>query len=267
MTLQKRNAEMVELLRPDFQARYEPNFALVNACALHQAIPGLRGFWPLSSVDNTGAAYDLSGQTRTLTYNGNPAYGISGLAPYCDFDGTGDYLSRADEAGLDILGTETIFPTALRGLTFGGWFQIDTLAGGTDGLIGKWNDNAVNQRSYLLDFNTTTNVIRFQLSTDGTAIVSVSSAAVAAATWLHCIARFDPSTELALWVNGVKTTNLVAIPASVFNSTAQLNIGAYSNGASGLLEGWASMCFLSSAFLPDVWAGVLFEQTRALYGV
>ena len=85
------------------------------------ALPGLVGFWPMSSVQrSTGNAYDLSGQTRTLTYNGNPTYNINNdFAPYIRLDGTGDFLSRADETDLDILGTETIYASTVRGLTLG----------------------------------------------------------------------------------------------------------------------------------------------------
>ncbi|NJO31403.1 MAG: hypothetical protein HC874_30490 [Richelia sp. SL_2_1] len=75
----------------------------------------------MSSVQrSTGNVYDLSGQGRTLTYNGNPTFNYTGLVPYVSLDGTGDFLSRADETDLDILGTETIYNSAVRGLTLGG---------------------------------------------------------------------------------------------------------------------------------------------------
>ena len=269
MTTQKRNAEMVELLRPDFQARYEPNFAWVNAVSAFLLLPGLRGFWPMSSISNAGNAYDLSGQGRTLTYTGNPLYNVVGLAPYIDLDGAGDYLTRADEADLDITGAATVLATDLRGLTMGGWFWIDSLApGADDAFIGKWN-TVGDQRSYLLNFTDASNSVSFSVSSLGTAVtvVTVTSAAITAAAWHFMVGRFDPSTEINVWVDNVEVVNAVGTPASIYSGTANLNIGAHSNGATGLLDGRASLCFLCAAFLPDAHIKQLWEQTRALYGV
>ena len=54
--------QVVTWLASIFQRRYEPNFAWKSACSAHQALPGLRGFWPMSGYDDTGRATDLSGQ-------------------------------------------------------------------------------------------------------------------------------------------------------------------------------------------------------------
>src|SRR3990172_4789567 len=123
---------------------------LGNVLASYMALPGLVGFWPMSSIQrSTGNAYDLSGQGRTLTYNGNPAYTYyNGLVPYIDLDGTGDYLSRSDETDLDITGAETIYTTGAAGLTIGCWAWFD-VAGGTETAMSKWNPTG-NQASYLL---------------------------------------------------------------------------------------------------------------------
>ena len=59
---------------------------------------------------------------------------------------------------------------------------------------------------------------------------------------------------------------LAVIPASIFNSTNQLNIGAVVTG-SILLNGRASLCFLSANALPDAYTNGLFQQSRILFGV
>jgi hypothetical protein len=230
-------------------------------------LSSLRGFWPMSSVDNAGAIYDLTGQGRTLTRNGNPVLTYSNLAPYYDFDGTGDYFNRADEAGLDILGSESYVATSVRGLTLGGWFQVDAV-GSAFGLISKWNDVAVNQRAYLLRVEAA-NTPRLFVSTTGIDSPNVtSSVTVGTFTWFFVVARYDnTSGDLDIFVNNTQDTNAGVVGAALFNSNADLNIGAFNNGASGQLNGRASMCFLCAAALGDVAIHSLFNQTRQIFQV
>lgn len=223
------------------------------------AIPGLVGFWPMSSVQrSTGSVYDVSGQGRTLTYNGNPTYNhYNSIIPYIDLDGTGDYLSRADEADIDILGTETIYNSSVRGLTVGGWFRRDN----AETLMSKWLTTG-NQRSWLLGYNS------FIVDPLGTFVSSVSVAMTTTpntATWYFAVGRFDPSSELAIFHNNEKTPNITSIPASIFNSSAGLVIGAR-EGPTNLFDGQACLCFLSANMLSDALIGSLFHQSRVLFG-
>lgn len=235
-----------------------------------QALPGLVGFWPMSSVQrSTGNVADLGGQTRTLTYNGNPTYNIyNNLVPYLDLDGTGDFLSRADETDLDILGTETVFASGVRGLACGGyywWDNKDTVNG--DGMLDK--TDLVNQRSYEL-FSGTTPI--FRVSSNGTAVTTVTSTVThTTSAWYFVVARYTPSTELAIFVSEpggglTKTINTTSIPASIFNSTSQLEIGRI-NLAATALDGRVALQFLCANALPDALISSLFQQTRVLFGV
>jgi hypothetical protein len=227
-----------------------------------QAIPGLVGFWPMSSVQrSTGNVYDLSGQGRTLTYNGNPTFSTyNSFLPYCDFDGTGDYLSRADETDLDISGTETIYGSNIRGLTIGGWFRNDG-AGATDGLIGKWNDTG-NQRSYLL--LTIGDAFRFALSSNGSTSAQVDSFDYTPGVWYFVIGRSNPAaSEMTISVDDLSGT--IAGPTSIFSSTADFQIGAYNAGTQNL-TGDASLCFLSGMCLSNQIVNMLFQQSRILFG-
>jgi len=260
MVEQIRNDSMVEILRPDFFARHEPNAAWVHA-GLHLQLPQLRGYWPMSSVDENGDPYDLSGQGRVLTNNNTVPYGVYNLLPYADFTpGATEYFNRLDEAGLDITGV----------MTMGGWYWLDTLAPGTDmGLIGKFNDfGGANQRSYLLYFNDAANVFRFGVSSLGTGAswaAVTSTATIAASTWYHVVGRFVPGAELSIFVDGVETLLAVGVPLGAFNSTADFEIGAFSLGF-GLLDGRASQCFLCADDLDDVIIRQTYDQTRANYG-
>lgn len=258
ITLIKRRLDEIERGRGEVSDNWD------RVISLFQTIPGLVGFWPMSSVElSTGDAYDLSGQGRTLLYNGNPVYRLhNDLVPYLDFDGTGDILTRADETDLDILGTETIY--ANPGLTIGGWFWSDSIATQM-ALTGKFLA-AGDERSYLLQF--VSGGANFGVSSLGTAatVVTVSSAALATGAWYFVVGRFTPSVELAVFVNGVKVINTFSIPASIFNSAAGFTIG----GAAGsllLLDGRASLCFLSANALPDSFIDRLFRTTKTAFGV
>lgn len=278
MAIQKRNDELVDLLAADFQRRYEPQFAWANVCSMFQLLPGLRGFWPMSAVSATPAVIDLSGNLRTLTYNGDPIFGLDlttarSLAPYIRFDGTGDYLSRADEGGLDITGTETYFASqattagAARGLTLGGWFYPEDNAS-QEGLITKWSAAAGNYSYGLWTRGDVANdPVRFEISDDGTNSDSADSGAYSVDTWQFMAGRFndaDTGAELAVWLNGTKTTAATA-RASIFSGNADLYVGSDMPG--NTYEGRASLCFLCGAALPDVVLFALYHQTRALFGV
>lgn len=231
------------------------------------SLPGLVGFWPMSSVQrSTGNAYDLSGQGRTLTYNGNPTYNIfNGFAPYIDLDGTGDYLSRADETDLDILGTETLYASAVRGLTLGGWFRAGAVGGASGaGMITKLD--AGTQNSYALIMAASGTAPIFYVSGNGSALTTVaSSVSPGVGNWFFGVGRYTPSTKIDVFVNGVSTTNTTSIPASLFNSTTALNVGQYAGG--NLLTGQATSLFLCANAVPDAKLNEVFNATRRYFGV
>jgi len=243
-------------LTADFQRRYEPNFAWKSACSVFACLPGLRGLWPMSSFDENGDAYDLSGQGRTLSYNGNPTYSYADLIPYIDLDGVGDFLSRADEAGLDITGTES-YVGAAKGLTLGGWYRPGNVNAAY--LMSKMG--AVGNYSYWLQQTAT---VDFQVSVDGTNVTSVSGAAPVANAWKFIVGCFYPSTYLRLYINDAIYTNAVAIPASIFNGNGPFQVGA-GNSASPL-TGRASLQFLCCQALSATLVRSTFEQTRAMFG-
>lgn len=244
---------------------------LAELYAGFRGLAGLRGLWYPGVADDTGAMYDASGQGRTLTYNGNPTIDLhNSLVPYFDYDGTGDYHSRADEAGLDVLGTETYIATALRGLTVGGWFWTDDATSNiTQGLVSKYVTTG-NQRSWHFTLNTGGGIAvpSFTISADGTTAIHRSDAASALVvnTWNFIVGRLTPGTENAVFLNDAKAVNTTTVPASVFNSTAGLEV-ARRNVASSELNGRCALAFLCAAALPDALLSALFSQTRGVFGV
>lgn len=266
-TAQQQNADLVELLSVYFVENDNPSYALGQAVSSILALPALRAFWPMSSVDYTVAsrARDIAGGGYHLTDNNTVLFGYDQLAPYAEFDGVNQYLSRADGGAAnwaDILGTEAYVVAAQRGLTFGGWFYFANAPGGTETLFAKWgNAGARSYRIVAAGGN-----VGAVISNDGTASISVATPQAAQQTWFFAVARFDPSTELAFFANSTKVTNLVGVYASLFDSTAALHIGATSI-PDQYFDGRASMCWLCAAALSDSQIGALFHNTRKLYNV
>jgi hypothetical protein len=256
MTVQARNAELVQLLSSDFQLRYDPGFSMGISISTYLSLFVLRGFWPLSSLNESNNPFDLSGQGRTLTSN-SVVYGLNGLAPVAVLNGSTRYLSRASEAGLNITGN----------LTMGLWFNPSALGtAALEGLMGKHNSTG-NQRSYIIYLNASSG-LTFQVSSDGTAggAVGVNTAgAMTPGSWYFIAARFTASTEVALWLNTEKNVNTTAIIASIFSSTAQFEIGRR-NVAATFSAGSVAFPFLCASALPDAVIENLYEQTRPIFG-
>jgi len=201
-------------------------------------LPGLRAFWPFSSADQAGSVYELSGQGRTLTQNGNPVFAAGFLNPLAILDGTGDYFSRADEAGLRITGNLTMMI----------WVRFDSTASAAETCMSKWLYTG-NQLSYRL-YRSAAGAGTAEISTDGSSITTVAGETIGATTWTHLALRFTASTELAVFVNHVKAVNTTSIPASIFNSTADFLIGGYGAG-SALVTGRLCLASICAIALSD----------------
>ena len=244
--------------------------AFRHQVSLFSGLPGLTGLWTASHLDPTGDWYDWTKNDLTLTANGTPGLNIhNNLVPYVTFDGATDWFSRADEAAISITGSETHIDVAVRGLTLGCWFY-STDATAHQQLISKWSAGAGNY-SYLLAYEGAgPDALRIQISDDGTNTDWVdSSDTVTTSKWQFAVGRFndsDTGEELAVFLNGVKTTDITA-RAAIFDGNAALGVGARGDGGYGLLTGRESIVFLCAAALPDDMIGALFQQSRALYGV
>ncbi len=236
---------------------------LGNVWASYMALPGLVGFWPMNSVQrSTGNAWDMSGQTRTLTYTGNPAYAyFNGLVAYIDLDGTGDYLTRADETDMDIQGDEFAFSSGASGLTIGGWFWIRDTAG-TPSLLGKHDNASAAGSAYLLYISS--NAANF-LVYSGTTASDAASATLSIETWYFIAGRYTPSSEVAVFVNNTKSSDTASIPATINNVAAAFQIGARAGG--NPLNARAALCFLCANSLGDDLISSLFSSSRILFGV
>lgn len=238
------------------------------------ALPGLRGFWPFTSMGDGGAGVDLSGQGRTLTNNNGVQFSHDGEIGHAAFaSASSQYMSRADEAGLDILGNESYVASAIQGLTIGGWFWCN--ADNTDqGFIVK--DNYVSpvsgQASYVLSRDTS-NLARFSVSDSGapsSAITGGDSPLITAGGWFFVVGSWrpnDPTYRYMVSVNGIHSYAGGATTGPLFNSNAPLEIGRYLFSATPYLNGRAALCFLCGAAVPDNHLKGLFGRSRGFFGV
>lgn len=255
-------------LLPWLLGRNDPINRWGNLTSSHTALPGLRGFWPMSVVGGSGQAQDLA-LGNNLANNNNALFSRSNLVPFCAYNGTNMYHSVADAAAHDIIGSEAYIASAAQGLTMGMWIQYATLPGAATKAFSKGTTTG-NARAYFIG-STASNQFIFAVSDNGTNAFSASdSAAFVVNQWYFVVGRFDPSTEVKLWVGssaGLATfTNTTSIPATLNNSATGLAIGAQADGTQ-FANIRASMCFVCCQMLDDYHVKALFEQGRKLYGL
>jgi hypothetical protein len=262
------NEQIIQLLN-DTQRQlseiYIPELPGRQLVGVFQDLPGIVGIWYTGNVQrSTGNIYDSSRQGRTMTYTGNPVFNYTdnGIA-YVAFDGTGDYFIRTDETDLDILGTESW--AGRRGLTQYVIFRTSDVTPAANMLLFGKNSGAGGRAYYIILL--TTGILSALVSVDGTATVSVSSTATLSNnTWYIVGFSYVPSTSLTINVNGTVDTNLVGVPASIFNSSAGLTIGATAI-PNLYLTGDISLCALYANSHSEAIMGSVFQQIRSLYGI
>ena len=260
---QEQNTDLIDFLSVPFTRRNEPNFALANAHSTYKALPGLVGLWMCNSPRSSGAMNDDTNNDVHMTNNNSALFSNDELAPCIVLNGSNQYFNFADAAIVDITGTEAYIDN--NGLSLGAWVNFDNAASATEHVIAK-QSLAAGNISYAL-IRLATGEIRMSVSVDGTAVTTIASAStVGASSWTFVAGRFDPSTELAVWVNSEKTTNTTSIPASIFNGTADLEIGSR-GGGNGLLDGKIALVFLCASALSDAYITNLYQQSRGLFGV
>jgi len=183
---------------------------------------------------------------QPLVHVGAVDQGSYGVAPYTAYNGSTNYSYRPAGA---LRGSD--------GFTAGGWFQATS----GDTLMGVWQASA--NQCWRLFMNSLAPTL--YVSSTGANSFTVAGAAVTSGAWTHVIGRYTPSTEISIFVNGVKAVNTTSIPASLFEPDINFTIGA-NHSVGELLTGKASMCFFCCEPLDDSYMTILYQMSRHLYG-
>lgn len=222
------------------------------ALASFMALPELRAFWPFNSVNENGQyIYDLSGQGRNLSNTGVTRSWTGAGVAYGIFNGSSAYLARASEAGLNITGAQT----------WCGWFYATSL-GTNNHLMGRsdgstWTNTGLKLEVY--NGNTLLN------ASTGASVAQVVGGAFSTSQWHFVAGRFTPSSELAVFIDGVKNVNTTSIPASVNNPSVTTTIGA-TYTPNQYLTGRAALCCVCAAALPDASLTSLYQTSAQCFG-
>lgn len=199
----------------------------------------------MSIVSGSGAAINHTGAGGPLAQTGVVPVGYDGNS-YRQLGNGTNYLSATGVYGLT--GTETFIDTSIRGFTIGGWFMIDSAPGVASGLISRSAPSP--QLGYVVKI-TPGLLMRFTISVDGLVQTVVSGQLVSLSEWVFIAARFNPSVEMALFVNGVKDTLTVAIPASSFVSTQGFEVGRFDNDNTKIITAKVRDVFICWSALSD----------------
>jgi hypothetical protein len=135
------------------------------------------------------------------------------------FNGTTQYLSIPDNSNLDVTGA----------LTLACHFKSNSTPSGDHILVSKWVGTG-NQRSYLIGLSA--NKIWINISNAGTSGFERFGATNVGTGQSHMALTYNPSTSFTGFLNGsADVTSTVGVPASIFNSTSNVNISRLTSGA------------------------------------
>ncbi len=228
-------------------------------------LPQLRAAWYFSSVDAGGDLIDTSGHGKTLTNSGTVTFGVDDYLPYGILNGSSQFFNTADEAHFDITGALTIISID----------YFDNTASAIEAMVSK-NNVTGNERSYFMYRDSNGKAVML-VSSNGTAeTIATSTTVIASGNWVFTAGRYDPSTELAIFLGfqggdeGVleKVVNTTSIPASINNSTAQFALGAtQSGGPASHMAGRKAMTFICATNLSDNFINMVYSQVRTILGV
>lgn len=261
-----RKTQIVDIMSTDFPLMRSPNYSIAQMHSTFTSYPMCRGYWPMSSVDESGNLSDMSAQGRVLVRNGTPTFAFrKNLAAYSAIGFIDkDYFQRMDDGGLDFACPSGLVAAAIDGFTLMCWFCADAAAQGTQrGLISKWYETG-NIRGYRLIL-TAANKLQLDVSSNGTLVTSVtSSGTVAAGTWYFACGRYTASTEMIVYLSGTETSNVVGIPASPYNTTEPFEVGRTNRGDGYV--GYMGPVAAYAVSMTDPAIAVAYHSTRFLYG-
>jgi len=61
-----KNDKGIDAMRTEYARLYASTTSWGNIISINMGLPGLRAYWPMTSIDERGVVYDISGQGRAL---------------------------------------------------------------------------------------------------------------------------------------------------------------------------------------------------------
>lgn len=217
-------------------------------------LPGLAGYYPMGIRNQSGQVIEHSGTGANLLQLGTCPVGYDGNS-FCHLGDGINYLYDVSSS-YQITGTEAWIASSLRGLTIGGWFMVESWTENFVGLISKHADPP--ERGYVLGIGTDFKPF-FGASGTGGDLPLAYASVVTSGQWVFVVGRFIPSTEVAVFLDGDKSTNTTAIPSSINTSTQDFEVGRYNDNDDYVLHGKARDVFVCASALSDA----LIEEIRS----
>jgi len=151
---------------------------------------GLVSWWKLD--ESSGTRYDSHGTNHLSPQNG-PGYNAVdykwGASMDCERNSSQHAeISQASQTGLSF-GNEDF--------TYGAWWRAEDLAGGVSRYIfGKWNDNGVNDREFLLFSGASDAKFRAYISSDGSSSTNIGwGTGASTGTWYFVVCWHDATAN------------------------------------------------------------------------
>lgn len=234
---------------------YISNLRIVKGTAVYSGSSFSVPTTPLTAITNTSFLscqsnrfIDNSSNAFTITSAGTPS--VQAFSPFAPtipystsvvggsgyFDGTGDYLTVASNAALQIGNVDW---------TIESWMYLTTLpsASGYQAIAQKGRGAASDYEYFVAVNNNAGNYrISVELSTTGSNVVGYNSSTITlrASSWNH-FAVSKSGTTLYYFVNGVAAgTSTITSATGWFTGTGALGIGANNNGGAYLVFGYMS---------------------------
>lgn len=190
-------------------------------------VDNLVSYWKLD--ESSGNASDSVG-SNTLTNKNGVTFSSGKINNGIDLEIAtvqSMYILDASQTGLDITGD----------ISISAWIKLESLAStGNETIVAKWHATGAGFRAYQFDITQTTNLLRFQISSDGgSSNVNVATCNTAfdvddLGVWHHCVVTVDVSSASAgitIYIDGVaQSVTASGTQTSIANTTAQFDIGA-----------------------------------------
>lgn len=226
-------------------------------------LPGATAFFACAGVGQSSPTRTLNSvdEGGFLLLQGGAVFSEYSGTPHITLDGSTGYLDGGDNAMSDISGTETYIDASIRGFTTGGWFFL-TRALQTEGLITKWG--LPSNRSFYMLKNVVDD-LQFIITDNGTSTASMShTVQLPLNEWVFLAARFIPGVSLSVALRNIIQTSATT-KTSIYQSSAELFIGAVDTTPKNYLQGSVSRVFITSTALSDITLKAIYETTKHLY--